>query len=294
MEQRKKRKVRLRFTLRRLVSGLFPGRFLSNRKGLRGYEMEELRAFRLGDDSRGLHRKASIKRDKPVVSLKEIEKAAAFLFLVDRSKSGKFGTSGSTKEDLQTSLLTLLASPAAQDGNQVGFLVFTDRVEEYWPPRSGLRRTLQRLKQVSSYRVVGSLTDLNPVFEYLNRLNLSTSVVIVLSDFIASQNFEDSLEVASGRHDIIPIILEDHRERELPRIRGFVSLRDIETGKLKYVDLNRGLPRNDCVLEVFKTLNLDWLAITTDETAEERIRKIANFFGKRRKKRKRGQCQRKW
>jgi len=282
------KKVRLKFSLRRLVSELFPGGFPSTQKGLRGYEIEELRGFRFGDDPRALHRKASVKRGELVVSLKkEIQKTARFLFLVDRSRSVEFGTSRLTKEDLQTFLLTLLAPLAAEDGNQVGFITFTDRIEEYWPPRFGVRGILERVGQVSSHGTAASLTDLNPVFEHLNRLNLSTSIIIVLSDFIAPMNFERSLEMAWRKHDVIPIVLEDERERGLPKMRGFVALRDMESGRLKYVDLNQAFVRDNSVFEVFKKLNLDWLVITTNETEGERIRKLANFFRKRRKKRKR-------
>jgi len=280
------KRVRLKFSLRMLVSELFPGTFLSTQKGLRGYELEELREFRWGDDPRALHRKASIKRGELVVSLKEVQKAARFLFLVDRSRSVEFGTSRLTKEDLQAFLLTLLAPLAAEDGNQVGFITFTDRVEEYWPPRFGARGVLEKVKQVSSHGTTGSLTDLNPVFERLNRLNLSTSIVIVISDFIAPKNFERSLEIASGKHDVVPIVLEDRREGELPRIRGFVTLRDMESGRLKHVNLNQAFERDNSIFEVFKKLDLDWLVISTEETEGERIRKLANFFRKRRKKSK--------
>lgn len=283
----KKKKIRLRFSLRRFVSGLFPGRFLSTQKGPRGYEIEEIRKFRIGDDPRALHRKASIKRGELIVALKEVERAGKFIFLVDRSKSGKFGTSGLTKEDLQTSLLDLLAPLAAEHENLVGFIVFTDRVEKYWPPRSGFQRTLERVKQISSYTTEGSLTDLNPVFEYLNRLNLGTSAaIVILSDFIVPLNFEHSLEIASAKHDVIPMVLRDQREQELPKIRGSVLLRDMESGRVKYVDLSRGFLKDNSIFEVFKKFNLDWLVFSTDETEEERVRKLANFFRKRRKKRR--------
>lgn len=281
----KKKKVRLRFSLRRLVSGLFPGRFLSTQKGPRGYEIEELTKFRPGMDPRALDRKASIKRGELIVALKEVEKAAKFIFLVDKSKSGKFGTSGLTKEDLQTSLLDLLAPLAAAHENQVGFIVFTDRIEKYWPPRSGFQRTLERVRQMSSYATEGSLTDLNSALVYLNRLNLSTGAVVILSDFIAPLDFKYSLEIASAKHDVVPIVLKDKREQELPKIKGSVPLRDMESGKLKYVDLSQGFLKEISVFEVFKEFNLDWLVMTTDETEEERIRKLANFFRKRRKKR---------
>ena len=56
----------------------------------------------------------------------------------------------------------------------------------------------------------------------------------MLSDFISAP-FQDALNVAGKRHDIIGINVHDLRDKEIPKI-GVVKIQDAESGKDMWVD----------------------------------------------------------
>ena len=60
------------------------------------------------------------------------------------------------------------------------------------------------------------------------------SVVFVISDFLDA-SAERALRIAARRHDVIAVVLDDPRERELPDV-GLVELEEAETGERYVVD----------------------------------------------------------
>ena len=59
-------------------------------------------------------------------------------------------------------------------------------------------------------------------------------MVFLASDFQGG-GYEQPMRVARRRHDLIPIVVEDMRERELPNV-GMIELKDSETGRMVLVD----------------------------------------------------------
>lgn len=69
--------------------------------------------------------------------------------------------------------------------------------------------------------------------EHLNRTSKRRTVVFLISDFQDS-SFEATLKVARRKHDIIPVVISDPREGEMPNV-GLV-LQDEETGEVITLD----------------------------------------------------------
>jgi hypothetical protein len=59
-------------------------------------------------------------------------------------------------------------------------------------------------------------------------------VAFVISDFFASGH-ERALSLASARHDIVPVVIADPRDEEMPDV-GLASFRDLESGEDILVD----------------------------------------------------------
>jgi hypothetical protein len=70
--------------------------------------------------------------------------------------------------------------------------------------------------------------------EHLNNAVKRKAVVFLASDFQGG-GYEQPMRVARRRHDLIPIVVEDVRERELPNV-GLIKLKDNETGRMVLVD----------------------------------------------------------
>ncbi|MDP1629705.1 MAG: DUF58 domain-containing protein, partial [bacterium] len=176
-------KKRWFFSLRRLVNRLFAGTFKSNKKGAGGIEFAAFRDYQPGDAVRSISYRESLKHNRYFVRLNVIEKGMVCLFIIDRSASVFYGPSGISKKEIQDRILNVLAPAIAQNNNQVGFLIITDRLEKYYEPRFGEKFINERLNSISDYRPKSRLTDLNLAFRTVFRLNVPADLIFVISDF---------------------------------------------------------------------------------------------------------------
>ena len=58
-----------------------------------------------------------------------------------------------------------------------------------------------------------------------------------MSDFLAD-GYESALAVLSRRHDVVPVVVSDPVEEELPLLRGLWPLLDAESGETVLLDLS--------------------------------------------------------
>jgi len=136
-------------------------------------------------------------------------------------------------------------------------------------------------------KVEGRRTNINCAFKFLNSKRFAPSLVFVLSDFFAPFDYESSLKSLVRKHDVIPIIISDIREESLPKTRGFVAVKDLETQGVKYLDLSQDLIANLQHIKLFNKLNLGYLTLKTDMNEEQWISSLSDFFDKRIRRRSR-------
>jgi hypothetical protein len=77
-------------------------------------------------------------------------------------------------------------------------------------------------------------TDLGTALATLCKLARRRSLAFVVSDFFAS-GFEQPLALAASKHDVIPVMLVDPRDEQLPDV-GLATFEDLETGASVLVD----------------------------------------------------------
>lgn len=273
--------------MQKLVSNLFEGAFFSYLKTTKGLELDELRQYQPGDEFRSIDWKTTTRTGLLHVRLKLVDRRTCIFFLIDRSGSKKFGSSRFTKGDIQASIISLLVQSATEAGNQVSFITFTDRVKRYVPPQSGQKENFKVVESLTGGKACGGPTDLNCSFEFLDNLQATPSLVFILSDFLAPYNYERSLKSLAAKHDIVPIIISDFRDETLPKVRGFVAVRDLETDELRYLDLSQGIVSNQQNKQLFHKLNLECLTLRTDQDEEQWARLLLDYFDKKLRRRSR-------
>ena len=278
---------RIRFHMQRLVSNLFEGVFSSYIKTTRGVELDELRAYQPGDEFRSIDWKATTRTGVLHVRLKLMDRRTCVFFLIDRSGSKKFGSSCFAKEDIQTAVISLLVQSATETGNQVSFVTFTDRIERFVPPQSGQKENIRIVERLKNEKTRGVHTDLNCVFEFLNTLQTTPSLVFVLSDFMAPYNYTRSLKTLVQKHDVVPVIISDIREETIPKARGFLAIRDLETERMMHLDLTKGLVTDLPYAALFRKLNLEYLTLRTDQDEEQWVKLLFDLFDKKIRRRSR-------
>ena len=221
----------------RMVSDVLAGQYRSAFKG-RGMEFEEVRPYLFGDDVRSIDWNVSARVGEPHVKVFREERELTVMLAVDLSGSLAFGTRGELKRELVAEVAATLAFSAIRSNDRVGMLLFTDRIEAIVPPRKGARHVLRIVRDLLAFRAEGHGTDIAKALDELNATLSKRSVVCVVSDFLAPEGaapWEGALARLRRRHDVIPIIVGDAREREIPDV-GIVDLVDLETGELRTFD----------------------------------------------------------
>ena len=118
---------------------------------------------------------------------------------------------------------------------------------------------------------------------YLSRVNKKSSVLFVISDFLA-RKYEQPIRILAKKHDLIPIIIKDKLEKNLPEL-PLVCFEDPESGELTEVDLRNEKLRqayNDSAAgeltglrKFFRSLKLDHLELGADG---EYVAALNRFF----------------
>lgn len=280
---KKVRRIELR--TRHLVDTVFSGEYHSVFKG-QGMAFAEVREYQLGDDIRSIDWNVTARMGHPFVKVYDEERELTVMLMVDASASGDFGTVSQMKGEIGVEICALLAFSAIQNNDRVGLIVFTDDVEVFIPPKKGRMHVLRVIRELLYFRPSRRGTDIGAALDYLNRINKRKSVVFLVSDFLAS-GYEAALRVSGKRHDLIAVVLQDPRERELPDV-GLVELEDAETGREMLVDTSdqefrylfrqlndRAEERRD---QVFRSVGIDRVDIHTGSTY---VDALMRFFRKR-------------
>lgn len=270
------RKIQIRTS--HLVSDLFAGQYQSVFKG-RGMEFAEVRLYQPGDEVRTIDWNVTARTGIPHVKRYAEERELTVMLLVDASASTRFGSVKQLKSALAAELGALFAFSAITNNDKVGLVMFTDRIELAVPPRKGTRHVLRVIREVLSLRPRGHGTNLAAALEHLQMVSKRRSVVFVLSDFLDA-SAERALRIAARRHDVIAVVLDDPRERELPDV-GLVELEEAETGERYVVDtsdarLRKAFAESAAAARTARdrwlhAANVDAIMITTDRPYTEAL-----------------------
>jgi len=276
---------RIEILTRRHVDETFAGQYKSVFKG-RGMEFSEVREYAVGDDARSIDWNVTARMGHPFVKQFTEERELIVMLMVDLSASGIFGSRGVTKRQAAAEAGAILAFSAIRNGDTVGLILFTDRIELYVPPGSGNRHGLRVIREMLSFRPEGRGTDIASALDYMGRVQKKKAVVFCISDFY-DEDFERSLKLGSRRHDLIAVNMVDPRELSMPGV-GLVELEDAETGRPYWVDTSsaafrlsyerRAQLRQEKLKTTFGRCGVDQIAI---EAGGDLARPLVRFFQER-------------
>jgi uncharacterized protein (DUF58 family) len=268
-----------------LSKHIFSGEYHSAFKG-RGMSFSEVRDYSYGDDVRNIDWNVTARTGDTSIKVFEEERELTVMLLIDVSASALFGTSGQFKSDLITEIAAVIAFSATTNNDKVGAILFSDKIERYIPPKKGRKTILRIIRDLINHETENPGTDLKKALEYLNNIQKKRAIVFLLSDFM-DHDYEQALNIASRRHDIVGLHIYDKLEKELPNV-GLMRIRDAETGKEKIIDTSISAMREKYAKwhatheENFKTLfsksGSDVVSIQTDQ---DYVKALLKFFKKR-------------
>ncbi len=216
-----------------LTNHIFAGEYHSAFKG-RGMSFSEVRDYHFGDDVRSIDWNVTARFNHPFVKIFEEERELTVMLLVDMSESSSFGTQKRDKRDLITELCAVLAFSAIKNNDKVGVIFFSDGMEKYIPPKKGKSHILFIIRELLSFTPKRKGTNIKETLRFFNNAAKKRSIVFLLSDFLSGE-YQDALNIAAKRHDMVGIQVYDQRDRELPPV-GLIQVADAETGATQWVD----------------------------------------------------------
>ena len=217
----------------RLVNNQLAGQYHSVFKG-RGMAFSEVRQYAPGDDIRSIDWNVSARMNEVFVKLFTEERDRTVNLLIDMSASGLFGSSIQAKREVAAEIAALVAFSAIKNDDRVGLIVFTDRVELYVPPKKGKKHVLRVVREILTFQPQSPRTNLGVALDYLGKVGRRKSVAFLVSDFVA-YGWERQLQIANKRHDVVPVVITDPMEEQLPEV-GLVTFEDVETGEVVEFD----------------------------------------------------------
>jgi uncharacterized protein (DUF58 family) len=221
----------LELTITRRLDGLLQG----DHQGLvpgPGSEPGEGREYQPGDDVRridwNLTARTTVTHVRETVADRELETWA----VVDQSASLDFGTAMCEKRDLALAATAAVGFLTARAGNRMGALLLRPGGLVTIPPRQGRNAIMALLHTVATTprSAAGPGLDLSDAIRAVGPRARRRGLVVVVSDFLAPQGWERSLQTISGRHEVLAVEVLDPRELELPPV-GLLTLVDPETGR---------------------------------------------------------------
>ncbi|MBO7235723.1 MAG: DUF58 domain-containing protein [Alistipes sp.] len=233
-----KRVRHIEIKTRGLSDEIFAGKYHTAFRG-RGMSFAEVREYRVGDDVRDIDWNVTARSDRAHVKVYEEERELTMMLLIDVSPSRMFGSESMTKKNLITEIAATLAFSASKNNDKVGCILFSDHIEKFIPPKKGRSHILMIIRELVSFKPSGRGTNISEALRYLVGVNKKRTTSFLLSDLVNSvedmTKFEDTLKIASSKHDLMAIHIFDKRDKELPDV-GIIEMEDSESGAREWVD----------------------------------------------------------
>src|SRR5277367_903618 len=230
----------------RLANQQLSGTYSSSFKG-QGLAFREVRPYQPGDDVRTIDWNVSARMNETFVKVFVEEREMTVMLVVDLSPSERFGTRRASKARVASEVAALLSFSAIRNGDRVGLIVATDHIERTVAPKKGEKHVMRVVREILGFTpaprtaaspagrsTLGAATNLKAALEGLVRISRRRSIAFVLSDFYDS-GYERALALASAKHDVVPVVLVDPRDLELPDV-GLATFEDLESGESIVID----------------------------------------------------------
>ena len=280
----------------RLANAHLQGSYTSSFRG-QGLSFQEVRQYHPGDDVRSIDWNVSARMNEPFVKVFTEEREMTVMLVVDCSPSLQFGTVRAQKTHVACEVTALLATSAITHGDRAGLVLGATETEHFVPPKRGQKHVMRLLREIlvraSAPRLavpsftgeshgLGAETNLRDLLQTLRRLAKRRTIAFVVSDFLAD-DYAQTLSLAAAKHDIVPVVLEDPRDLELPDV-GLVDFEDLESGELVTIDTSSPAVRahhRETMAKVarqrdalFRRLGLDVAKVRTDGSVVHPLREL--------------------
>lgn len=214
----------------RILKGNLQADRRTERKGS-GIDFADYAEYQPGDDYRAIDWKVYARIEQLLVKLFEVEEDTTVYLMLDCSPSME------SKLDTAKRLAASLGYIALNSLDRLVTYSVADKLENIMPPARGRAKTLPFLRSLEATKTKGSDTRFTQCCKALQARHRKKGIVIVVSDFLFSNGFEDGLRVLQGAgHDVYCLQVHDKADLECQWL-GDADLICSETGTQQKVTI---------------------------------------------------------
>jgi len=241
----------------------------------RGLEFESFREYSPQDDASLIDWKASSKSNKLFVKQYREERNQKIIFAVDVGGNMVSGSEEKLKCEYAAEVLGALSHLILGGGERVGFLFFSDKVNQFVLPRAGMKQFSMFIDELTNANSYGGSSNISNVLDFISKhVKETISSVILVSDFIS---FDDesrkNLSLLSSRYETIALMIKDKLDLTLPDISREVIIEDPKTGQQMIVNPSvakklyerNAIEQERKFADVCRNQNVDLLKLMTDK-----------------------------
>jgi uncharacterized protein (DUF58 family) len=276
---------RLQLPVVRRLEGLLQGDYRSPSRG-DGLDLADLREYQFHDDVRRMDWNATARLGEPYVRDYLEDREISVWFVLDMSPSMRFEGVSISKHAVMVEFTTLLCRLLLGRGNRAGAMIFSGRIDRLIPANGGRRQLLLILNEVANHRPTPGSTDLKQVLKEAAGAIRRRSLVFVVSDFISTPGWEESLTPLAMRHDVVAVRLTDPLETRLPDL-GFLTFQDAESGEQMFVDTHArdfrkrfaaaADARENALRAAFERAGVDVLELATEDDVVDALMRFSEM-----------------
>ncbi len=257
----------------------------------KSFDFETFRDYSPEEDASNIDWISSAHYDKLLTKQYKEEEKLTVLFLIDASENMVSGAGEKLKCEYAAELALSLAYLILRTDNRVGFILFNDKGNIFFPPMRGSRcfyNFLDTLSDADNYHGAANMADALNFLLSLPRYPSASAILI--SDFAKfDELIKHKLVSVSFKFETTAFIIKDILDRQLPNISGEFALEDPSSGQQILVEPKLARKsyeeyvkkQEEYVKKSLKASNVDFLELSTDKPFSD---KLAVFIKERIKK----------
>ncbi|WP_201986877.1 DUF58 domain-containing protein [Hymenobacter rubidus] len=211
------------------LAGLFNSSFHG-----RGWSIDSVRKYEVGDNIRDIEWNVTARFRETFVKTFTQEKERQVWILLDVSNSMRHNSLAKSKHDVAREIGAALAFSALDSQDQVGVILYSDKIERLIPMARGKAHFWRIAKELVAVSPASKATDSTCALEFLLKSNTKSSVVFLVSDFVGG-GYERASQVVAQQHELVAIRVFNEQEAEVPRL-GWMRMLDAESGKTRWMN----------------------------------------------------------
>ena len=207
-----------------------------------GIEFAGLKEYAPGqDDASKIDWKASLRTQRLYVKQYEEERDLDIVVALDSSASMVFGTQDKLKSEYASIVAGCLAFAGIETGDNVGFVMFNDKLVEFLEQNQDLAQYYHILSLMVNPDNWGNKCNMSKAIEIMTNNLRSKTALFIISDFIdLDEKWSDALKMAAAKFDrVIGIMIRDVRERYWPTGVGYIRFSSPYENRVKTVNVDK-------------------------------------------------------